>query len=539
MLKNNQINLVQFVTGCLILILLVACTDDESPVWVTELQVFPKSYSIQSEKFLSKPFTVRAIYSDGKKKNVTSEVSWLSENGAILSVNASGELALAGPCKKSTCVVSLVATHEASGQSQRIEVKVHAPKEQIKESQTPGVGDKTKPSSEVERATDQIEPESYQPESSSAENQTAKGDSSRQDLTNLSNINDTEDDQSQEPQTSKEQSGEAPRIGFSRSEIRIQSGERYTPRVVLSTDESLTQSTVLENAFSCQLDFNSESTVTLTELCTAIAGEPGRATLHLSSSEYAVGNTASLIITVVPQKMHYTELNKVAQSMLPEQQQVWITLSDVPQREPLKISVDGLSGLGAQLLIMPEMNSNRGACLNYTPAGFAQAACIVKTEFDSLNVIIYKPDLIANSLRFTIKDFQHDVFAFTELSQSENPRELILDAPVTAYILANEFEVYSRHYYQFTPSSKPISQRGFQVILNNYQQPPSLEVYWENGFCANNKIQQNNTEQVCQLPADVSGRVKIVVNANKSPTMAHSLVATQGGTPYTLKIKQN
>ena len=112
------------------LVLLSACTDSGNTAtvkkapWVMELQVIPGKLTINPDKFYSKPFTVRAKYSNATVKNVSKTVQWVSEDTNLLDINKSGELIVTGKCTKEKCPVSLVGTDPDSGKSVRVTVNV-------------------------------------------------------------------------------------------------------------------------------------------------------------------------------------------------------------------------------------------------------------------------------------------------------------------------------------------------------------------------------------------------------------------------------
>jgi len=121
----------RFFSLCYSLFLLSACTDSDDsaskkrePPWVMELHVIPTKITINPDKFYSKPFTVRAKYSNATVTNVTNNIQWVSENLNLLDVNKKGELIATGNCKSEKCKVFLVGTDAESGKSVRVTVNI-------------------------------------------------------------------------------------------------------------------------------------------------------------------------------------------------------------------------------------------------------------------------------------------------------------------------------------------------------------------------------------------------------------------------------
>ncbi|MDH5257017.1 MAG: hypothetical protein OEX07_03385 [Gammaproteobacteria bacterium] len=126
----------RFFSLCCLLILTSACTESDKAgtsseqnakpkePWVMELHVIPTRLTINPEKFYSRPFTVRAKYSNATVINVSKQIQWVSENLNLLSVNKEGELVATGDCKQEKCPVFLVGTDPASGKSVRVTVNI-------------------------------------------------------------------------------------------------------------------------------------------------------------------------------------------------------------------------------------------------------------------------------------------------------------------------------------------------------------------------------------------------------------------------------
>ncbi len=513
---------------------LLACTE-QSPVWVTQLEVIPPVFSIKSSQYNSKPFIARVKYSDGKTENASNAVTWHSENTALLTVSVAGELEKQGECLLARCIVSLIATHPESGQSQRVEVQVFPAEVEIpvaKKTATneaaeahvdsDAVVDATETLDDFEDLVDVNEPaRALQNESTimldSFESETSSIPI-EQTSTHSANVLNTQ------------------ALQFNQTNVVVESGDLFLPSIVFS---SATSQQPVASDYDCQIEYSDADTVSITAGCVVHPQVPGNARIKLlaKSTNYSATNSV-LDIRVIAKPVEYTLANGFRLNLAEAQGQTWLQLNNIPAHLAHRLTVHGLQGLGAQFAVFQSFENSLGACLNTVPGDSAEVSCIIKPVSNQLYLTLYKPAAIRNVVALQLSPVADHLFAYTRLSDSQNPQLLTMNNSFQAYLLANEYGLHNRHYYSFTLPNNIEESSTLRVVLKDFDEVPGIEIKWDNGSCSPANLAITAQQLVCDLPSDVIGNLQIAIKSDYWENTVSSFIAKSGGTYYSVLVTQ-
>lgn len=508
---------------------LLACTEQKSQSWITELDVIPSVFNIQSEKFYTKPFTVRARYSDGKTENVTKEVQWVSENNAMVGVSREGELQKTGNCTQAVCVVSLVVTHPGSGQSQRVEVKLFPEKkepvnnakktepQQAKTQQAP-VENTIEDSSELDSSVSDVSETIA--ESPGAENATI-----------ARTVLATDEKQVTDPASiqTANRTTQSSAIRFARSVLTLTSGQQTVLDVVTDPDGKLVTSD-----YQCEIESSDPDVLSFESACVIRALAPGKARIVLTSATQLVSSKNTLDLQVVPLEISTSQLSAQNIHMDENQQQLWFKITGLNAGEVQRYIARGNQPVGFQIFVMPFMENSQGTCINTVPPDAQQVACIVQPVYDHVFLMLYKPIATATQVNLSIESPASNYLNYNYLANAARPQELAAENPFSAFIVANDLGVFNRHYFYYQPTQKTSAK--IRVLLTGFNAAPGLEVFWANGYCAANKVVTEQGKVYCDLPADAEGVINIIVIGNNQGGINNGPVAEIGGTPYEVLV---
>ncbi len=514
-------------------VVLQACTSQAPAVWVTGLEVLPSSITIRGEHFYSKPFTVRAHYSNGKVKNITKQIVWVSENSALLSVDPKGRLQKKGICRQSVCIVSLVATDPGSGQSQRVEVRLLPP---------PVNPSQVKPAKSSSLSPQQMAKPNRQqqnlPEPEVGELvETEKADATGAGATSTS-ITLAADSgiiaplgASQDPASPGGNS--SPLIGFKQQTLHLQSGDTMIPEVLMSSGTGGEDVPM----WDCVLQSQSiDGVLTVQPGCLIVAMAPGKASLRLQAPHPFQAAQSLLTVAVSPRILDASQLDNALVSLPAGQDQYWLVLEHLASQSPHKIQLAVIDNASWQLSVNPDVNDPRHACLNTILPGGRKVACIVEPVSEQLSLVVRRTGAQAAQFHLQWQTMLPVVFAFEQRLDAAHPQLLVPQVPVSAFLLANELGPFGQHYYAMNIPGQEQSPGGYQVILRDFEVAPLLEVNWRNGFC-HSGLPQSKTRQVqCDIPPGVSGRVVIRVASVASDGSLGSTLVETGGTYYSLLV---
>jgi len=499
------------------------CTDQA--ITLVELKVTPEKINLSKKTHYSKPFTVYGIYSNKEKKNLSNDVIWLSENSALLAINNKGEIKKTSPCLQASCLVSLIATHPASGKSARVSVF-------LKPSPIPPV--KKKIINDNDQQRKETSNTSIDDEDLSA-NEALLPEKSLTDADVLL-TNQIKTDESQiTNKDNSESQGEIKFLKFSSSKIDFYSGQHFLLEVI----GVLTNGDVIKipnESITCHVDSDTSMVVKIFENCTGISLERGVINIGAKLTRYPnIQSLEPMEITVHPIPIDMLSGNNIQLLQINNKTEfVNLLLSGLTKGSIYKISYTGTLYPGVLLLVSDDAAEKFQYCFNRAPASRLSVTCYFLSQSDKANVIIENPFLRSISGNVELSIVDETFFPQKEYQDPQHPALISVGSAISTSIFANEAGINNRHYYQF--ETIPLSNYQYVIRLKNYQAEIKLDVSWPGGNCAH-PAAQNKKETICAIPKNVSGKVNVVVDGNNGRYgFDSSEIAALGATGYTLSL---
>lgn len=537
--RNNQ---GIFWIAVILFMLIGGCTKEkpEAP-HVLELNAIPQSITISDKYFYPKPFTIRAKYSDKTEKNISSRVSWLSENIALLSINQKGELEKKAECLKNKCMVSLVATDPESGKSIRLTVNMSRKKNQA-EKKTADNRNKTSDHKQ-EQQTPVRESElnkvfSEEPGDELIEQEPADAIQSLQFAPQVDSTRRSESTEISNRQSQK-QNVLIHRLEFEERSIVLTSGDIY--QVKTHAIDTLGKYHVNHNvSYDCYVTEALNLSVIVLSNCQLVAVKPGEAEIGIKINEQGVSNIESntfLKIKVKPNIINASREGFNRQIQLTKENfQTWYQISNLDNFSYYRAKLASNISQGLRLFVYVRPTLQYPTCLNTLPAKSNSVACYFQSAENDVMIVVENMLEKATRANLVLSPADSRLFLNQSLHNIQSPAKLALDILETNFIMANESGGNNKHYYTF--DTENTNDRDLFIKLYDFSAPIELSVNWPGGFCNNEMMNKQANEVVCRVPATASGNLNIVIDGNNGEFgVLNGPAAAEGGTFYKLLVK--
>ena len=522
----------------ILFVLILGCTEKEvAKSHVLELRAIPEAITLSDKYFYPKPFTIRAKYSDKTEKNISSRVSWLSENIALLSINKKGELHKNAECLQRNCVVSLIATDPESGKSIRLTVNLSPKKDQA---------ERQKKSYRKPLPVPEQKQESFDSGSEVLENineevveQKKMGNgienlqfSPQPDSTPISISAITSNAQLQKPIVPVD------RIIFEEKSIELFSGESYQPKPIaidkldkLNVNHKIPYECYITEAFNLSI-------IVLPD-CQLIAVKPGDSEIRIKLNDdglSGIESDALLKIRVNPIVINLIQKELSYQIKLLEHNfQIWYQVSNLDNFSYYKAKLFSNVSEGLRLFVFTHPSLQFPTCLNTLPEKSNSVACYFQ-EIGN-DVLIVVENMLEKNIQtnLNLKSADSNLFQNQALDL-QSPIKLELNRLVSNFIFANESGRNNKHYYAFEKNN--MADKDLIIKIYDFSEVIKMTVNWSEGFCNNRMIKIQGNEVFCRVPASVSDKLRITIDGNNGEFgVLNGPAATEGGTFYKVLVK--
>jgi len=530
MQRNNRCGLW---VAIILIVLNGGCTEEQvDEPHVLELRAIPKSITISDKYFYPKPFSIRAKYSDKTEKNISSRVSWLSENIALLSINKKGELKKNAECLQKKCVVSLIATDSESGKSIRLTVNMSQKKAQPNRQKT----DTKKNLSEIKHKQDDLIEEAEVKEEfievetkGNIQNLQFSPQPSTTSTPNVTGISDRKSDK---------HTIDIDQIIFEENRVELSSGDVYQIKT-LGVDILKNQHVNHKILYECYITEAFNLSVIVLPGCRLVAVKPGEVEIGIKiiNGELTnIRNESVLRVGVNPVIINSIHDGFNYQIAMTEHNfQTWYLVSSLDSFSHYKAKISSDLSQNLRLFVYVHSALQYPICLNTFPANFNSVACYFQaTENDVMLVV---ENMLERPIQANLKlvPVDSDLFQNQSLLKLQSPVNLALDTSVSAFILANESGGNNKHYYVFDIENRV--DRDILINMYDFSSAIKLSVKWSGGFCNEKMTKVRNGEVICQVPASVMGKLQIVIDGNNGEFgVLNGPAAAEGGAFYKLRV---
>ncbi|HFE39528.1 MAG TPA: hypothetical protein ENK06_14125 [Gammaproteobacteria bacterium] len=529
-LKTRHLSLIFVV---ILPIFLFACTGNNAEVPVVlELRAIPASITIGERFYYPKPFSIRAKYSNNTEKNISSRISWVSENILLIDVNKKGEIVKTGECVQKKCVVSLIATDPESGKSLRLTVNIRQKKSLPKKDEL-----EQDFSPESDGAGEDIDDVSQDDEavSSSKGSMADKQVAASPIVGALEVFESTEEavNALNEPEVSIRQ------LGFEENDISLVSGEDYVPRII-AIDADGQHHSNNSRAVACYVPDKVSLTIAILPGCHLLAAKPGSAVvaLKLLGDQSVLPAAEELRVQVLPRRLaSFSDQVSTGVFIAANQLAQWFQVTGVQASAYYRVILSGDLPLGYRLSVFNRAAIIYPVCVNEVPMNAASVACYFRALDDNVSIAI--ENLATKPARFSLNlaPAENELFFNKMLINQQAPSVLGFGLPVSAFIFANKLGVNNQHYYVF--ENDDLVMEDLQIRLYGYSAKIKLEVTWANGFCTEKMMTYKNRETICRIPNYVKGKIFITIDGNNGESgVLNGDAAAEGGVFYHLVLEE-
>jgi len=503
---------------------LLACTEKEpdEPI-VLELIGLPKSISINDKYFHPKPFSIRAKYSDGTEKNITSNVTWLSENVSLITVSKTGEIKRKGDCNQLNCPVSIIATHKDSGKSIRLTVNLKqkkVSKENADKNSNSEVDAGTKDQAELAEKNAQDDVDKTVGETPFQVGLSPNVETGEKSPLNNSSNTTNEIDFSQ-----------ISKLKLVGTQANLISGETFQPSVIALNEVGTVLSSV-NLQFTCENTDPLNASIKVVEPgCQLVAIAPGNAQIRLSVQQAGLPSLENNVIDIHVEPIiidsSASGFSRVIQ-LLPESDQIWLQITGLDNQAFYRAALSGQLGQTTKIYTY----TGPKICSNTVPLNANQVACYFNNENNNLMIVIEEKFAQLIEATLDVISANNDLFQNLAILSSLSPQPLLLGNAVSNFVLANEEGGNNRHYYTFKIDNK--SDSVYRIKVFDFDALVKLNVSWSGGFC--NPVFQAG-EVFCDIPKRLDGSIMINVDGNNGADgLENGPAAASGGAHYRLVV---
>ena len=537
---------VRFQMAVLLPIMLLGCTDKKADAplvdapFVLDLVALPNEVTIGDAYFYPKPFSVRAKYSDNTEKNISSRVTWRSENNALIRINKKGEIEKTGECELIKCMVSLIATDPESGKSLRFTVN-------ISQKKTSKFKEKTTGNTDVETLEDGLEGNKEPQDVADAnenhneyDDKALKPSSALSDFSSLSVGSDIGTGNDEEVvdriilNDLSEIDVKIDSVFFDEQRISLVSGDEYTPHVM--SIDTVGEKRLMRGRYECYSLDDLNPSVMVISPCQLIAVRPGEIEIgvRLVGESSILTNSQILEVDVSPRKILSTrEGGEYSLEMSSDNIQKWLTVSGLQVMDYYRVQLTGNLSYGQRISVYENSEGSFQVCMNTALLGLKSIACYFQALSNSTRLAVDNPGRESSSAMLTITRVDPRLFNNSEKQSSKTPAEIALNDPVSDFIVANETGLNSHHFYELPASS--LSNTDLLVTLSNYEADIQLGVTGQ--VCRDVKRVQNKALKSCQISNYDGSKLLITINGNSDDfNQLSKSTAEQGGTFYKLLL---
>jgi len=492
---------------------------------------------LSDKYFYPKPFSIRAKYSDKTEKNISSRVSWISENIALLSINEKGELQKNANCLQKNCVVSLVATDPESGKSIRLTVNmsrknIQSERKKVNVEKLPPV---------PEQKEERLDLESKANESINEDVIEQKIGNKIQNLQFSPQLGSTLTSTSEAISNTQlqKQSVSVDRLIFEEKFIELSSGESYQAKTIaIDTLDKLNVNHTI--SYECYITEAFNLSIIVLSGCQLIAVKPGEAEIGIRLNDEGSSNIESdtlLQIRVKPIVIHSSQGKLSHQINLTEHNfQTWYQVSNLTNFSYYRAKLSSNISQGLRLFVFTHSALQYPTCLNTLPTKFNSVACYFQVAENDVMIVVENMLEKNTQANLNLTPADSDLFQNQLLLNSQSPVNLVLDSLVSNFIFSNESGGNNKHYYVYDTGN--MAEKDLMVRMYDFSAAIKMSVNWPGGFCNNIMTKIEEDEVLCRVPASVSGKLRIIIDGNNGEFgVLNGPAAAEGGTFYKLSVK--